>query len=77
LNHGIKKYPYGWSKNAPHGVVGIACATEYKASQSWLVAEAIRMLLVSGLDRALGQNMQLQVDTEGDIEEMLLSRMPR
>lgn len=27
MNYGIKKYPYGWSKNAPHGVVIIACAT--------------------------------------------------
>lgn len=28
--------------------------------------EAIRMSLVSGLDRALGQHVQPQVDTEGE-----------
>ena len=44
----------------------------YKASQSWLIAEAIQILLVSGLDRVLGQHVQPQVDTEGDIEEELL-----
>jgi hypothetical protein len=85
---------YGWSKNAPHGVVGIASATNLNAKnyinifydtltprESSRIAhnlvEVIRMSLVSGLDRALGQHMQPQVDTGGDIEEVLLSRMPR